>query len=135
MSRSSIRCCKCASTIFVSQAVSPLVLWKMFDLSSSKWTVAPFSNFYGKIWVGFCLNTKKALIVEVSFKRQEKEHRLFLKRYNSFSKNSFFWKFVMFYATAIESFASFRYFNSETNFVKNEILFQKTGVEFFSWKY
>ena len=22
-----------------------------------KWTVAPFSKFYGKIWVGFCLNT------------------------------------------------------------------------------
>ena len=23
--------------------------------------VAPFSKFYGKIWVGYCLNTRKAL--------------------------------------------------------------------------
>ena len=33
--------------------------------------VAPFSKFYGKIWVRFCLNTGK---------RQQKEHRFFLKK-------------------------------------------------------
>ena len=135
MSQSSIRCCKCAPTIFVSQTISPLVLWKMFDFSSSKWTVAPFSNFYGKIWVGFCLNTRKAFILEVSFKRQKKTD-FSKKGITVFQKTRFFfWKISMFYVTTIKRFACFRYFNFESNFVKNEILFQKTGIEFFSWKY
>ena len=30
--------------------------------------VAPSRNFYSKIWVGFCLNSGKRLILEVSFK-------------------------------------------------------------------
>ena len=29
--------------------------------------VAPFSKFYGKIWVGFCFNTGKRFFSEVSF--------------------------------------------------------------------
>ena len=40
---------------------------------------APFNKFYGKIWVGFCLNTGKHFFLEVSFQSQQKEHRLFLK--------------------------------------------------------
>ena len=37
---------------------------KMFEKCDSsnrqkKWMVAPFSKFYGKVWVGFCLNTGK----------------------------------------------------------------------------
>ena len=39
--------------------------------------VAPFSKFYGKIWVGFCLNTWKPFFLEVSFSSQQKEHRFF----------------------------------------------------------
>ena len=35
-----------------------------------------------------------------------------------------------FYLTGSESFKRFQYFNFETNFVKNENLFQKTGVPF-----
>ena len=31
----------------------------IFHQIDRKWMVAPFTNFYGKIWVGFCLNTKK----------------------------------------------------------------------------
>ena len=42
--------------------------------------VAPFSKFYGKIWVGFCLKTRKGFFLEVSFQIQQKEHRFFLKR-------------------------------------------------------
>ena len=37
-----------------------------------------------------------------------------------------------FYVTISESFKSFQYFNFETNFLANENLFQKTGVQFFS---
>ena len=32
-----------------------------------KWMVAPSSRFYGKIWVGFCLNIGKRFLLEVSF--------------------------------------------------------------------
>ena len=32
--------------------------------------VAPFSMFYGKIWVSFCLNAGKKFFVEVSLKNQ-----------------------------------------------------------------
>ena len=33
--------------------------------------VAPSSKFYGKIWVGFCLNTEKRFFLEVSFQSQQ----------------------------------------------------------------
>ena len=45
--------------------------------SSKKWMVAPFSKFYGKIWVSFCLNTGKHFFLEVLFSSQQKEHRFF----------------------------------------------------------
>ena len=48
----------------------------------SKWMVAPFSKFYGRIWVGFCLNTEKGCFIEVSFSSQLKEHKgSSIKRY------------------------------------------------------
>ena len=36
--------------------------------------VAPFSKFYGKVWIGFYLNTEERFFLEVSFKSQQKEH-------------------------------------------------------------
>ena len=39
----------------------------------------PFSKFYGKIWVSFCLNTGKRFFLEVSISSQQKEHRFFCK--------------------------------------------------------
>ena len=33
----------------------------------SKKMVVPFSKFYGKIWVGFCLETVKLFFLEVLF--------------------------------------------------------------------
>ena len=39
--------------------------------------VAPFSKFYGKIWVSFCFNTRKHFFLEGSFLRQQKEHKFF----------------------------------------------------------
>ena len=35
-----------------------------------KWTVTPFSEFYGKILVGFCPNTGKRFFLELSIKNQ-----------------------------------------------------------------
>ena len=41
--------------------------------------VGSSSKFWGKIWVGFCLNTGKRFLLEVSFWSQQKEHRFFYK--------------------------------------------------------
>ena len=41
-------------------------VWKR-SFINRKWTVAPFSKDYGKIRVGFCLNTGKRFYLEVSF--------------------------------------------------------------------
>ena len=39
------------------------------DFSNRKWMVAPFSNFYGMIWVGFYiwLTQQDTFFLEVSF--------------------------------------------------------------------
>ena len=59
-------------------------------------------------------------------------------------KNSFFQRFhfkppfeisACFYETITGNLERFQYFNFETNFLKNDNFFQKTGVAFFSWKY
>ena len=44
-------------------------------LFRQKWMIASFTNVYGKIWVGFCLNIGKRL--EVSLYSHQKEYRFF----------------------------------------------------------
>ena len=61
-----------ASVYTVNQVILYILLsrmkstdvWKMWLI---KQMVAPSSKFYGKIWVGFCLNTGKHFFLEVSF--------------------------------------------------------------------
>ena len=43
-----------------------------------------------------------------------------------------FERLACFYMTISGNFASFQYFNFKTEFLKNENLFQKTGVPFFT---
>ena len=43
-----------------------------------------------------------------------------------------FTRSACFYEIAVGNFERFQYLNFETNFLGNEILFQKTGVMFFS---
>ena len=40
---------------------------KILDQIERKWMVASFSNFFGKIRVGFCLNIRKKHLLEFSF--------------------------------------------------------------------
>ena len=46
-------------------------LWNVYKAihqkMNRKWKIASLENFYGKKCVGFCLNTGKRLIIEVSF--------------------------------------------------------------------
>ena len=77
--------------------------------------VAPFSKFYGKIWVSFCLT--KRFFLEVSFSS--------------------------FYATISENFERFQYCNFETYFLENEtfkkleyrFLVERTKIENASFPY
>ena len=46
-----------------------------------------------------------------------------------------FRQYNMFFMWVTRNIERFQYFNFETNFLKNEKLFQNTGVQFFSWKY
>ena len=43
---------------------------KIFHQIDRKLMIAHFINFYGKIWVGFCLQTGKRFVLEVSFQSQ-----------------------------------------------------------------
>ena len=78
--------------------------------------VAPFSKFYNKIWVGFCLNTGKHFFVELSLKANAKSIGMFL------CDNQ--WKF---WTSSISNF--------EIDYLENKNLFLKNGVPFFSWKH
>ena len=88
---------------------------------------------YSKISVGFCLNTGKCFLLDVSFKNQQKEHKFFKKTvlgiYNMALR--FRDQSTCFNVTISGDFERFQYFNFETSFLENEILFQKTGVHFF----
>ena len=84
--------------------------------------VAPFSKFYGKIWVSFCLNTGKHFFLEGSLKNG----------YRDFQNSPPFERSACFYVTISENFEHFQYFNFEKDFLENENFFQKTGVLFYS---
>ena len=88
-------------------------------LSSSrqyKWMVASFRNFYGKTWVGFCLN----ILLKTGARDFQNSHP--------------FERSARFYVTMSASFKCFQYFNFAANFLENENIFEKTGVPFFSLK-
>ena len=96
--------------------------------------VFSFSRFDGKIWVNFCLNTRKRFFLNVSFLSQRKKTKVLLKTLLGIIKialrlrnrHVFMWQSV---ETEL-----FQYFNFETDFLENENFFQKTGVPFFSRK-
>ena len=86
--------------------------------------VAPFSKFYDKIWVGFCLNTGKDNRKSIS--------SFFLKNGTiGFQNKPLFERSACFYVTITGNFERFRYFQFKTDFLENENFFQKTGVLFF----
>ena len=71
--------------------------------------VAPFTNFYGKIWVGFCLNTGKRFALEVSFYSQEKDHGFFLKNgTRDFQNSPPLERSTCFYVTTTGNFECFQ---------------------------
>ena len=96
---------------------------------SEKRIVTPFSKFYGKIWVGFCLNTGKPFFLEVSIERAY----VLLKNGNRDFQNGLpFERSACIYVTITGNCGHFQYFNFETDVLEKGNLFQKTGGPFFS---
>ena len=87
--------------------------------------VAPFSKFYGKICVGFCLNTRKRFFLEVNIGSSKNGTR-------DFQNSLPFERSAWFYVTITGNFERFQYFNFSARVLGNESLFQKIGVPFFS---
>ena len=97
--------------------------------------VAPSSNFYGKIWVGFCLNTGKRFLSNTGkrgfiLKPTERAQVLLKSGTRDFQNSPPFERSASFYVTISENFKRFQYLNFETDILENENLFQKTGVTF-----
>ena len=90
-----------------------------------KWTVAPFSKFDGKTWVGFCLNTGKQF-----FHFQANRNNLGpSKNYTrDFQNSSPFEISACFNVTITGDFERFQYFNFETILLKRKPFSQKVCV-------
>ena len=87
------------------------------DSSNRRWTIAHFSNCYNIIWVSFTLTQGKLSLRGFILKPTETAYVLL--------KNStrHFWHWHFFYVTITGNFET----NFETNFLKSENLFYKTG--------
>ena len=85
-----------------------------------KWTVAPFSNFYGKIRVGFILK----LIAEVLLKNGTRD----------FENSPPFERFACFFVRITGKFQRFQYFNLKQFFWKKAKPFPKNWSTVFHWK-
>ena len=92
--------------------------------------VAPFSKFYGKIWVGFCLGSFILKPTERAYVPLENGTR-------DFQNSTPCERSLYFFVIISWNFERFQWFNFETNFLENKNLFQEIGVglPFFSWKY
>ena len=87
--------------------------------------VAPFSKFYGNIWIvfflrGFILKPTERAQVHIKIGARD------------FQNSPQFSRSACFYVTVSGNFERFQYFNFETDFMENENLFPKTGAKFFS---
>ena len=91
---------------------------------------APFSKFYIKISVSFYLNVGKYTFGG-SILKPTAIASLFLKNgTRNFQNSPPFDRSTSFYAAMTGNFKHFQCFNFESNFLKNENFYQKTGVHF-----
>ena len=88
--------------------------------------VAPFSRFYGKIWVGLCLNTEKRFFSEVSYFTVSRKSIDFSKNgTKDFQNSPPFKRSTCFYVAINGNFERFQYFNFETDFMETKTFFKK----------
>ena len=87
---------------------------------------APFSKLnYGKICVGFCLNTGNAFSERNHFKANRKNRFFYKIGSRNFQNSPSFERSACFYVTMSGNSEHFRYFNFEIDFLENENFFEK----------
>ena len=89
-----------------------------------KLAIAPFSNFYDKIWFGFCLYTWKPFSSEISFhfKTNRKSIGSSKNGTRDFQNSPPLERSACFYPTITGNFERFQCCNFKANFLKNENL-------------
>ena len=93
--------------------------------------VAPFSKVYGKIWVGFCLNTGKRFFLKFILMSTESVYVFLKNSTRDFQNSPLFKRLTCFYVTISGNFEHFQYFNFETDFLENEKNFSKNWSTIF----
>ena len=104
-------------------------VWKTWFIKETvKLMITSFSNFYGKIWVGFCLNIRNAFSYSFHFKANRKSIDCSKNGTRDFQNSPPF-----------EMWQSVRVLNVfktlTSNFLENENLFQKNWSNFFGWNH
>ena len=87
------------------------------QIDSKKWIVAPFSKFYGRIWVGFCLNTGNNFFLEVL--RSTKNGTRDFQNGHPFKRSTFF------YLTISGNFERFQHLTLKQILWKTKTFFKK----------
>ena len=86
--------------------------------------VAPSSKFYGKIWVGFCLNTGKCLR-DFILTPTERAQVILKKSTRDFQNRSLFERSPCFFVTISENFKRFNTLTLKQTFWKTKTFFKK----------
>ena len=90
-----------------------------------------FQQIYGKIWVGFCLNTGKRFFLEVLFYSQQKKHDSSKKKGTKDFQNSFPFKRAACFCVAISgNFEQFQYLTLKQTSRKTKTFFKKLEYSF-----
>ena len=109
---------------------------KVIHQIDKKWKTAPFSNLYSKIWVPFCLNTKKHFLSEIALYIQQKKHRFFKSRVSGIFKLALPLRDRHgFMRQSLKILNVFNTLTLKQIFWKRKTFFIKNWVPLFSWKY
>ena len=109
-------------------------VWKKGSSNSKNEWLLSSASFTAKLELVFVLTLENAFSWRFHFKATRKSIFVLLKKDTREFQNSLpFERSVCFCVTISGHFEHFRYF--EIDFLENEILFQKPGVPFFSWKH
>ena len=97
--------------------------------SKNEWLLPP-ASLTAKFELAFVLTLENIFSWRFYFKANRKSISSSKSSTRYFQNSPPFDRSVCFYVTICENFECFQYFNFETDFLENEILFQKTGVTF-----
>ena len=99
--------------------------------SKNRWLLLS-ASFTAKFRLVFVLTLENAFSQGFIFKPTDRPQVLLNSGTRDFQNSPPLERSACFYVTISENFEHFQYFNFETDFLENEIFFQKTGGPYFS---